>query len=257
MGDIVEAELVSAVVEIDGEGKTDDERLYRQWHGAGRGDQKGMREHNERHIHMDGRLICACGYADDFEGTELTVSATDAHFYFTYNVSELERRSVAWDLYEYGREALDRLSQPTYTFSVSSANFFSLDEFLQFRAHISLGERVYVEVDDGEILKPICIGVRLTWEDPTSLELSFSDSYLSGDSAFRLADLLDKSASMSRKVDISKYTYASFADSGASSDIKNFMESALDIAKREILSTGEQAITIGDAGIRLRKWGER
>ena len=254
VGDIVEAELVSAVVEIDGEGKLTMSAYIANGTVQDAEIKKGCVSITSDTSTWTDNLSAPADMPTVFEGTELTVSATDAHFYFTYNVSELERRSVAWDLYEYGREALDRLSQPTYTFSVSSANFFSLDEFLQFRAHISLGERVYVEVDDGEVLKPICIGVRLTWEDPTSLELSFSDSYLSGDSAFRLADLLDKSASMSRKVDISKYTYASFADSGASSDIKNFMESALDIAKREILSTGEQAITIGDAGIRLRKW---
>lgn len=254
VGGIVEAELVSAAVEIDGEGKLTMSAYIANGTVQDAEIKKGCVSITSDTSTWTDDLSAPADMPTIFEGTELTVSATDAHFYFTYNVSELERRSVAWDLYEYGREALDRLSQPTYTFSVSSANFFSLDEFLQFRAHISLGERVYVEVDDGEVLKPICIGVRLTWEDPTSLELSFSDSYLSGDSAFRLADLLDKSASMSRKVDISKYTYASFADSGASSDIKNFMESALDIAKREILSTGEQAITIGDAGIRLRKW---
>ena len=254
VGDIVEAELISAVVEIDGEGKLTMSAYIANGTVQETEIKKGCVSITSDVSTWTDDLTAPSDTPTIFEGTELTVSATNAHFYFTYNVSELERRSVAWDLYEYGREALDRLSQPSYTFSISSANFFSLDEFLQFRAHISLGERVYVEVDDGEVLKPICIGVRLTWEDPTSLTLSFSDSYLSGDSAFRLADLLDKSASMSRKVDISKYTYASFADSGASSDIKSFMESALDIAKRGILSTGEQAITIDDAGIRLRKW---
>ena len=254
IGDIVDAELVSAVVEIDGEGKLTMSAYIANGMVQETEIKKGCVSITSDTSTWTDDLAAPSDMPTIFEGTELTVNATNAHFYFTYNVSELERRSVAWDLYEYGREALDRLSQPSYTFSISSANFFSLDEFLQFRAHISPGERVYVEVDEDEVLKPICIGVRLTWEDPTSLELSFSDSYLSGDSAFRLADLLDKSASMSRKVDISKYTYASFADSGASSDIKNFMESALDIAKRGILSTGEQAITIDDAGIRLRKW---
>lgn len=254
VGDIVEAELVSAVAEIDGEGKLTLSAYIANGTVQDTEIKKGCVSITSDASTWTDDLTAPTDTPTFFEGTELTVSATDAHFYFTYNVSELERRSVAWDLYEYGRESLDRLSQPSYTFSISSANFFSLDEFLQFRAHISLGERVYIEVDEDEVLKPICIGVRLTWEDPTSLELSFSDSYLSGDSAFRLADLLDKSASMSRKVDISKYTYASFADSGASSDIKNFMESALDIAKRGILSTGEQAITIDDTGIRLRKW---
>lgn len=254
VGDIVEAELVSAVAEIDGEGKLTLSAYIANGTVQDTEIKKGCVSITSDASTWTDDLTAPTDTPTFFEGTELTVSATDAHFYFTYNVSELERRSVAWDLYEYGRESLDRLSQPSYTFSISSANFFSLDEFLQFRVHISLGERVYIEVDEDDVLKPICIGVRLTWEDPTSLELSFSDGYLSGDSAFRLADLLDKSASMSRKVDISKYTYASFADSGASSDIKNFMESALDIAKRGILSTGEQAITIDDTGIRLRKW---
>lgn len=254
VGSIVEAELVSAVAEIASGGELTISLYIANGTVQGTKIKKGCVSATSLSAAWTDNLSTGMDTPTIYEGSNVTINATNAHFYFTYNVSELERRSVAWDLYEFGRESLEKLAQPAYTFSISSANFFSLDEFLQFRAHISLGERVYVEVDDGEVLKPICIGVRLTWEDPTSLELSFSDSYISSDNAFRLADLLDKSASMSRKVDISKYTYASFTDSGASSDIKAFMESALDIAKRNILSTGEQAISIGDSGIRLRKW---
>lgn len=184
----------------------------------------------------------------------LTAKISSSYMYFTFNTSEYEKRSVAWDLYEYGNEILTKISQPSYTFGVTSANFLCLEDFISFKNSVRHGEKIYVSIEEDMTLAPIVIGMKLSYESPNSLTLEFSDTYLSSDSSFRLADLLEQSISMGKNVDLSKFTYSAFVDSGASTRVKDFMTTALDVSKNAILSSKDQAITWGDSGIRLRKW---
>lgn len=186
--------------------------------------------------------------------TILTAKISSSYMYFTFNTSEYEKRSVAWDLYEYGNEILTKISQPSYTFGVTSANFLCLEDFISFKNSVRHGEKIYVSIEEDMTLAPIVIGMKLSYESPNSLTLEFSDTYLSSDSSFRLADLLEQSISMGKNVDLSKFTYSAFVDSGASTRVKDFMTTALDVSKNAILSSKDQAITWGDSGIRLRKW---
>ncbi|MBQ8619044.1 MAG: hypothetical protein IJ418_16230 [Clostridia bacterium] len=198
--------------------------------------------------------ITGNGVNASFGGTAVSLKVISGYRYFTLDASEYEKRSIAWELYEYGEEVLNKLSQPSYTFSVTSANFFALDDFESFKNNFELGQKVYIELGDAGVLKPIAIGVRFSYEDVPDMELQFSDSYASGDSTFRLVDLLEKSISMGKNVEMSKYIYSSFVDSGASTGLKEFMTSALDVAKNAIMSSTNQAISWDGAGLRLRKW---
>lgn len=188
--------------------------------------------------------------------TEIALQVESGYFFFTKNTSEYERRAVAWDLYEYGAEVLKKLSQPAYRFSVTSANFLCLEDFEEFRKKISLGHKLYVGIGEDETLSPICIGVRFTYDAPNDLTLEFGDTYISSDSSFQLADLLEQSVSMGKSVDANKYTYSAFLDSGASTKVKTFMNSALDVSKNAILSSKDQAISWTESGLRLRKWAD-
>lgn len=183
-----------------------------------------------------------------------TVNLTNGYRYFTLDASEYEKRSVAWELYEYGEEVLNKLSVPSYSFNVTSANFLTLDEFVTFKNALTLGEKVYIDMGERGVLRPIAIGVSFSFDDPESMDLLFSDSYASGDSTFRLIDLLEQSISMGKNVEMSKFIYSSFVDSGASTELRDFMTSALDVAKNAIMSSTNQAISWDGAGFRLRKW---
>lgn len=187
-------------------------------------------------------------------GTFVTTVIESGYLYFTMDTSEYERRYVAWDLYEYGAEILDRISQPSYTFNITSANFLCLDDFIKFKNSLSLGEKVYIALSEEKTLAPICIGVRYSYEELNNLVLEFGNSYTSRDTSFLLADLLEQSVSMGKDVDLSKYNYSAFIDSGASTSVREFMNAALDVSKNAIISSKEQAITWDDTGIRLRKW---
>lgn len=191
---------------------------------------------------------------DMMNGTKLSVTVASGYLYFTRNTSEYEKRAVAWELFEYGNGILEKISQPSYTFDITSANFLGIDEFVKFKNNLRHGEKVYIGISEDETLSPICIGAKFSFSSPDSLTLEFSDTYTSGDSSFLLADLLEQSVSMGKSVDLSKYSYSAFMDSGASTKVKDFMSTALDVSKNAILSTKDQAISWGDSGIRLRKW---
>lgn len=190
------------------------------------------------------------------EGTEVHFFIEEGYIYLTESATEYEQRSVSWRLYEYGTETLKKLAYPSYTFSVESANFMVLEEFEEFKSQLTLGERIYLQLDEDKLLQPFVIGLEYSFDDPTAFSIQFSDKYCASDAAFQLVDLLEQSVSMGKSVDFSKYTYREFVESGAKTEVRSFMEAALDVSKNAVLSSKNQAITWDDSGLKLRKWND-
>lgn len=252
VGDVLSAAIISAVVEIKSGGSFIATAYLS--HGSYSGNT-----FDNACISITGNAVnvtndLAANDAELMSGTSLSFTASDGYQYFTFDVNEYQKRSVAWDLFKYGEEVLAKLAQPGYTFDITSANFFTGEDFDVFRRKIRLGKKIYTELAEGQVLQPICIAIKLEYENPESLDLQFSDSYVSGDSTFQLVDLLNQSVSLGKSLDMSKYVYSSFEDSGASTSIREFMTSALDVAKNAIITSGEQAISWDASGLRLRRY---
>lgn len=195
------------------------------------------------------------------EVTTSTVSitpdaSTATRLYFSRDTSEFERRSVEWDLMEYGEQCLFDLCSPSYTFQIESVNFLALSDFVTFRNQLTLGDKVYVELSEGKIYQPILIGVSVSLDDMTSFTLTFGDKYASNDSSFKLVDLLAESVSMGKNVSANKKSYAAFVDSGASNSVRQFMKSALDIAQNALMNSSGQAFRADQSGIHLLKYAD-
>lgn len=254
--DFIDAEIISAAFER----ATDNSFVMTAYLGAGTtGDTrfpKGCFSITGKVSSVSHDLTADSEAPDMMNGTKLSVTIASGYLYFTRNTSEYEKRAVAWDLFEYGNEILTKISQPAYTFSITSSNFLGIDEFVKFKNKLRHGEKIYVGISEDETLAPICIGLKFEFASPDSLSLEFSDTYVSSDSSFLLADLLEQSVSMGKSVDLNKYSYSAFMDSGASTKVKDFMTTALDVSKNAIMSSKEQAISWGDSGIRLRKWSD-
>lgn len=198
-------------------------------------------------------VIGRASYVSD-SASAMTIQMQSGYYYFTFESTQQEKQSVSQELYEFGKGVLAKICRPSYTFSVSSANFLAIDDFIQFKNQLALGEKLYVKIGDSNVLRPFCTEVRFNYDDVKTLDLKFSDTYVAGDSTFKLVDLLDQSVSMGKNVDLSRFIYASFEDSGAKTSIREFMESALDVAKNAIISSTGQAPSMDGAGLRLRKW---
>ncbi len=188
------------------------------------------------------------------DGTTLSFDITNGQLYFTRDKSEYEEFTVCWDLYEYGMNCLNKLAYPSYTFKLTTANFLTLDAFRSFALELELGKKVYIERAEGDVMEPILTKVGIKFEDPSSLQLDFSDTYSAADSKFSLVDLLDKSISLGKTVDAGKYSYNSFVSSGASSKLSEFINGVLDASKNNILSGSNQEISWDETGMHFRKW---
>lgn len=185
--------------------------------------------------------------------SKLSFTITTGNMYFTRNTTDYEKHSVSWDLFKYGKETLNSLAFPSYTFKVESANFMTIEDFAGFVRQLELGQKIYLNTGSS-VLQPIFIGAEIDFEDPSSLSLQFSDKYSSSDDSFKLVELLDQSISMGKTVDKNKMSYSAFVNSGASTKVKEFMDSALDVAKNTVLSSSGQGVAWDSSGLHLRKY---
>lgn len=202
-------------------------------------------------LSLTGSLYTNVSYTDT--SIRITTSSTTA--YMTYVASEYQRMSIAWDLFEYGKEVLDKKAYPVYHFTVDSSNFFAIDDFVSFAKEFTLGERIYLHLSMG-VIEPIVTGVSIEFDDLTKLELEFASDFQVKNGKFSWLDNLDQSVSISKTLDFNQFNYSNFVNSGANTNIKKFMESALDTMKNMILSGTHNEITIDQAGLRCRKYDE-
>lgn len=191
-----------------------------------------------------------------YSGTSLTLSKSTVSVFFTKNTSEFEQYSVEWDLFNYGKEILEEQSEPSFTFTVDSGNFIAIEDFFLFQNELMLGQRIYLNLDES-IKKPYVTSVHLNYEDLSDFKIEFSNTYRTSDSSFRLSKLLEQSIRLGKSLNIKGGKYSQFQATGAQNAVKDFMNSALDIAKNNVLSSENQAITFDESGLRLRKWKDR
>lgn len=185
----------------------------------------------------------------------LQFKTTAASVYFTRNVTEYQKQSIAMELYDYAVERLNKLSSPTFYFTVDSANFLALDDFTEFAKQFELGERVYLHIDD-EVLEPIAMSVSIEFDDLPSFQIDFSDNYNQNDKTFTLEGILDQAISSSNSLDLNQYNYSNFVSSGAKTSVEQFMKSAIDAMKNNILAGENNELKIDGTGLRCMKYDE-
>lgn len=188
--------------------------------------------------------------------SRLSFMIYEGTLYFTKNTTDYEQHAIEEELYEYGKQVLDEKSEPTYNFSIESGNFLAIDDFISFKNELTMGKRAYLKIDEQKPITPYVVAIKINFEKKEDFTLEFSSSYTSSDRSFRLAKLLEQSVSMGKTLNAKSGVYSEFVNSGASTRVKTFMDSALDIAKNTVMSSGNQAIEFGDAGIRVRKWAD-
>lgn len=185
----------------------------------------------------------------------LQFKTTATSVYFTRDVTEYQKQSIAMELYDYAVERLNKLSSPTFYFTVDSANFLALDDFTEFAKQFELGERVYLHIDD-EVLEPIAMSVSIEFDDLPSFQIDFSDNYNQNDKTFTLEGILDQAISSSNSLDLNQYNYSNFVNSGAKTSVEQFMKSAIDAMKNNIMAGANNELVIDGTGLRCMKWDE-
>lgn len=188
-------------------------------------------------------------------GTSLSFKINDGRLYFSEKCTEYKRLQIERELYLYARELLSEKSTPSYNFSIDVCNFLSAEEFSLFKNQLTLGSRIYLDIG-GKVLNPYVTSIDIDFEDRSNLSIDFSSSYSAFDKSFALSKLLEQSVSLGKTLSHKSGMYSAFVNSGASTAVKDFMDSALDISKNAVLSSKNQAIEYNDTGIRIRKWSD-
>lgn len=178
-----------------------------------------------------------------------------AVFYCTASTTEYQKQAVIQELYDYIKDSLDKLAQPSYEFDVESGNFVFAQDFEPFKNELKLGSTVNLALDDGEeyIIKPILIEIQLNYDDESDFSLTFSNKYRSSRSEFKLADLIQDMSHTSHSVSLNKASYSAYKDSKAGNQVENLTKNELDVAKNKIINSSNQGMEWNSSGMFLRQ----
>lgn len=246
-GDNFRAEIVRGCCDIGGEG----EAVFTAYLAQGNTDG------TENGVFASGCIsITGTAEMQQNAGASFELVISDGYSYFTKNTTEFDKQAVEWDLYDYAAAVLARKAEPSYSFTVDCCNFLVRDDFESFKNQLKLGKRLYLDIPHTGVKTPYVVSVSLKFDDPDDFSIEFGSNYSSSNDRFDLADLLEDSISVGKTVSLNTQNYSAFTESGAASTVQAYMTSALDLAKQAVQSSGEQAISWDDAGIRLRRWND-
>ena len=183
------------------------------------------------------------------KGTRISFNAGTSKLFFTVNVNDYQRYSVAQELYAFGEELLVEWAWPVYEFSIDTANFLFQKDFEPFKNKLELGKSIYLNVGDTGVIEPKLIGVTLDFENPEELTLTFSNRFQKRDVVANWLSEVNKVSTSSRSFDASKYLYNKTANK--TTQVSQFMENALNAAVNTIIGASNQSVVINGAGIQV------
>ena len=178
-----------------------------------------------------------------------------ASAYFTRDVTEYQKQSIAMELYDYAEQFLKKASQPTYYFSVDSGNFLALDEFIEFAKQFSLGERLYLHLNEN-VYEPYVLAVSIDFDDLSDFSIEFNEYFQTKEGVMDIRQILEQAVSSSNSLDFNQYLYSNFVSSGAKTSVEQFMKSAIDAMKNNIMAGENNELKIDGTGLRCMKYDE-
>lgn len=182
-------------------------------------------------------------------GTALQFDVSEGRKFFTVNVSEYQRYSVAKELFDYGTDVLSDRANAVYEFTLNSANFLFIKEFEPFKNKLELGKAIHLNLaSEGHVCSNL-LGISLNFEDFPSLSLTFSNQYRHNQGIETLSSMIKKTYSSSRSFNSKKYLYNQVANK--TTQVSEFMESDLDTAVKTIWGAANKTVAINSGGIQV------
>ena len=173
-------------------------------------------------------------------------------FVVNSEMDEVEKQQMAQDLYDMGENVLSRVATPRFTFSLDSTNFIYLQELQPFTKQLNLGQVINVEVSYGKVT-PIILEIEFSFDDPTLLNFTFGNRYKLDSSEYEFSDLFGDAISGGTQVKFDSAKWGEYVNSGMNNEVSNFINSALDAAKNNVINQSNQEIVINQNGLRGRQ----
>lgn len=193
---------------------------------------------------------------EELEYYIISGSYENENFIFTSIMEEYEKIDMEYQLYNQALKEFEKLSHPLYEFDVDIVNFINNPIYKPFINELELGKTVNLEYKEDVWVNPRIIKINLDWDSPENSKIIQSDLLRSLDNLYSFADKFTATAKASNKVAISANKWDEPVKNGFYGKVNDYINSAFDLANKEILDAKDQVVAIGSYGIRGRKTNE-
>lgn len=171
----------------------------------------------------------------------------DSTYLVTDSFTYQQKVDVENQLLTAGKNILARTAYPRYRINVNVIDFLKNKEFAHWWDKLYIGDIMRVQIDDTFIAELRVTGYTHDW-DNNNLEIQFGDKYQLDDANIQLLDLLKNAVSAGTSVDFNKIIWNDTTTT-VKGEVTEFINSALDITKNNIVSGTGIGITINEKGI--------
>lgn len=178
---------------------------------------------------------------------------TNEYFVLSENYTFADMQEVARQLYEQGKNALTRISQPNYNFSLEAMNFLFMKEYEHFALQCKLGCTVNAEIREDEWVSPILLEMEIDFGDPDNFSMTWGNRYRLQTAEWTWAELNNEVSKTSGVVSANFSDMIKPVRSGELDRFAEFMNSALDTSRNAVLAGNNQSMLIDSHGILGRK----
>lgn len=178
---------------------------------------------------------------------------TNEYFVLSENYTFADMQEVARQLYDQGKNALTRISQPNYNFSLETMNFLFMKEYEHFALQCELGCTVNAEIREDEWVSPILLEIDIDFHNPDDFSMVWGNRYRLQTAEWSWAELNNQVNKTSGVVSANFSDMIKPVRSGDLDRFAEFVNSALDTAKNAVLAGNHQAMMIDSHGVLGRK----
>lgn len=171
-------------------------------------------------------------------------------FTITSEMTNIDVQDMAEQLYAQGKEVLSRVSQPRFEFEVDTANFLFLKEYIDFSRQLELANIVNIEKEDRLYVSPILIEIQFQLDDPTKFKLVFGNKFKQAGAEYTFKDLFQSAIKAGSSVNFDAGKWGEYVNSGMNNTVTQFIQSALDASKNNVINARNQEIVINQNGLR-------
>ena len=186
---------------------------------------------------------------DELQNYTIESSYQNKNIIKTSSMNPVQVQEQSQSLYDQGKDVLSKLSQPRYEFSIDSANFILLKQYIDFTAQLYVGGRIKIELRDGNFFTPVLLEYNFNFYDPTKFSLTFGNRMNLDDALYEFSDLIGNAITAGNSVGVNSPLWNDWSNNYESS-VSELLTGSFNATKNNIINSTNQEITIDSVGIR-------
>lgn len=169
---------------------------------------------------------------------------------------------VANQLVDAGYKKLEIVSQPSFSFSLESANFLFIEKFKPFIDQLLslekekgslFGAIINVELNNGNWVYPYLQEMEIQYDDPDNFTMSFGNRFRLSTETYTFSELHNATTNAVSNVSSLLSSVSQPVTNGTIDAISAYTNTNLNLTKQTIVATDENDFTIGSYGIMGKK----